>query len=151
MLLITDIGRDMDDALALQTLAPHVHAGEAELVGVVTSGGNSKLKAGVARGWLRKLGFHDLNVLVAFGRAKGRKAVLSPPGFPSPKEAALASEKPEDAADAILRMAGQHRVRVHGWGRADVGEDGKTTPRLQRGGRALRQWFWQQSQARWGT
>ena len=45
-------------------------------VGVVTCGGNTKLRAGIARGWLRMLGFHDRDVAVAFARPKGRKAVV---------------------------------------------------------------------------
>ena len=49
VLLITDIGRDIDDTLALLTL---LGSKNVELVGVVTSGGCSLARTGVARGWL---------------------------------------------------------------------------------------------------
>ena len=79
ILLITDIGRDIDDTLALLTLAAYAAEGKAAIAAVVTcgalpysplslsffppsewregqsflAGGKSDVRAGVARGWLR--------------------------------------------------------------------------------------------------
>ena len=50
VLLVTDIGRDLDDALALLALLPAHRSGECQLVGVVACGGHSKARAAIARG-----------------------------------------------------------------------------------------------------
>ena len=55
MLLVTDIGADVDDTQALLVLLGAVP----RLVGVVTSCNNGLLRGAVIRGWLRRLGIAD--------------------------------------------------------------------------------------------
>ena len=78
VLLITDIGRDTDDVLALHVLSRFLEAGQTRLAGVVTSGCDSDKKAGIARGWLRQLGIKDSEVAVAYGRSRGVDKVVVP-------------------------------------------------------------------------
>ena len=59
VLLLTDIGRDIDDLLALLVLRGLVADGRAVLVGVVATGGAGPARAALARAWLRRLQWPD--------------------------------------------------------------------------------------------
>lgn len=56
LLIVTDVGKDIDDTVALATI---VASDELTLVGVVTSGGNTTNRAKFARQLLRVLGVED--------------------------------------------------------------------------------------------
>jgi inosine-uridine nucleoside N-ribohydrolase len=111
VLLFTDIGYNIDDALALFTLAPFTRSEEVVLAGVVTCGKDALTSACNARGWLRKLGFHDKDVPVAFGRSKGTRESPLPlqKGFPTPSAAALYSQTETGATTLILNLCKRHQ------------------------------------------
>lgn len=103
VLLVTDIGSDVDDTVALLALC----GSEAlELVGVVTSHGSTRQRAAVARGWLRKLHVPDSRVPVAAHADGETRPCVVPGGSPAPDAAALF---PGPAEQLILRLARKHR------------------------------------------
>eukprot|EP00242_Pyramimonas_sp_CCMP2087_P004435 CAMPEP_0198204850 /NCGR_PEP_ID=MMETSP1445-20131203/8333_1 /TAXON_ID=36898 /ORGANISM="Pyramimonas sp., Strain CCMP2087" /LENGTH=361 /DNA_ID=CAMNT_0043876927 /DNA_START=311 /DNA_END=1396 /DNA_ORIENTATION=- len=106
ILVITDIGRDMDDTLCFLSLLHYISLGQAELVGVVAAGGTSNQRAAVARGWLRKFGYKDEQVPVMGGRSVGKPGWFSPEGFPTPEHAALS---PGDGSDFLLDCARKYK------------------------------------------
>eukprot|EP00959_Pyramimonas_sp_CCMP1952_P266229 5566000-Pyramimonas_sp.AAC.1 len=106
IILITDIGRDIDDTLCLLALQPYLSDGRAELVGVVGSGGNSELRAAVARGWLRIFGYQDEQIPVMAGTARGVGGCYVPTGFPTPEQASLGTG---NGSDFILDCAREYQ------------------------------------------
>jgi inosine-uridine nucleoside N-ribohydrolase len=64
VLLITDIGRDIDDTIALFVLRA---LPSTKCVGLVTTGGSTPKRAMQARAWLRCLGVEDGECQVAAG------------------------------------------------------------------------------------
>ena len=60
ILLITDIGRDVDDTLAILALGGYaLSSPDVEIAGVVATGGAGTTRARVVRFWLRRMGFPD--------------------------------------------------------------------------------------------
>jgi hypothetical protein len=57
ILVITDIGRDIDDMLALCLLKGYESIGRCNLVGIVATGGVGRTRAALARGCLRKMDY----------------------------------------------------------------------------------------------
>ena len=68
VLLLTDIGRDIDDTLALLTIAGYRE--EIELVGVVATGGNGANRAILAKSWLHKLKLDKVKVCACLADGK---------------------------------------------------------------------------------
>jgi hypothetical protein len=64
ILVITDIGRDIDDMLALCLLKGYEDMGKCQLVGVVATGGNGRKRGAITRGVLRKLGWQVLPKII---------------------------------------------------------------------------------------
>mmetsp|Transcript_9676 Transcript_9676/g.11018 ORF Transcript_9676/g.11018 Transcript_9676/m.11018 type:complete len:356 (+) Transcript_9676:561-1628(+) len=101
VLLITDIGADIDDTLATLVLhgAPRV-----KVVGVVTSVNDGKKRGALMRGWLRKLGVADGDVpILPSVDSNGEAGCHTPDGFPAVEDAALG--KVEETPFQILRIA----------------------------------------------
>ena len=89
VLIITDIGRDIDDTLALCTLNGLRKQGKVKIVGVVATGGNGLTRARVVRFWLRRFDISDTSVPVAACMKDGRTECFIPKGTPSLESAAL--------------------------------------------------------------
>lgn len=94
VLLVTDIGRHVDDTLALLALAQYQAEGRIRLAGVVTTGGKAEDRARLARFWLRKLGMRDIDVQVAACSAAGEEKdvcafPLADPPVPTYDQAAI--------------------------------------------------------------
>ena len=68
VLLITDIGRDIDDTLALLTISGYRE--EIELVGVVATGGNGANRAMLAKSWLSHLQLDKVKVCACLADGK---------------------------------------------------------------------------------
>ena len=112
VLLVTDIGRHIDDTLALLALAQYQAEGMIRLAGVVTTGGKAEDRARLARFWLRKLGMRDIDVHVAACLAAGEEKDIcvfpnSDPPVPTYEDAAIyeGSCKERSAAELILNLA----------------------------------------------
>jgi inosine-uridine nucleoside N-ribohydrolase len=109
VLFITDIGRDIDDTLALLALVAYQREGLTDLVGVVATGGLGKERARLTRGWLRRLGLGD-HIPVAACMKPGRE-VCDIESFETPSEDD-AKIYPNSAADLILKLAKVHKGRL---------------------------------------
>ena len=108
LLLITDIGDDIDDLLALLTAMALHHLGVVRLVAVVTCGGHTLLRAATVRFWLRRLGVEDPDVVVAAG-VESTKRSKPLPAVPENCQSVEHSEiSPESGAQVILDMVRQH-------------------------------------------
>lgn len=107
MLLITDIGRDIDDTLAL--LALHGYGRILKLVGVVATGGAGRQRAAIATGWLRRLGYHGNVPPVAACDGKGNTECVIPRFAPSLSDAGLYNGT---AADLIARLLRAYSKRL---------------------------------------
>jgi len=113
LLLITDIGSDIDDTLALLTIAglsDVIH-----LVGVATTGGHALERAGAVRGWLRRLGFQDEAVAVAADDDRPEhpgKDCHVPDGFPTLAEGLEELSLYSSAASLILELAEAHAGKL---------------------------------------
>ena len=128
MLLVTDIGADMDDTLALLAL---VGSRVLRLVAVVTCVNDGRRRGTVARGWLRALGVRDEAVPILPTVDCATAHCTIPEGFPAEADAALG--RVEDTPGEINRLA-----RAHG-GACAAGAAG------QRGGSlgwAQAGWWW---------
>lgn len=116
VLVLTDIGRDIDDTLAMLALNGLRRSDKICIVGVVTCGGAAATRARVARGWLRRFGLVDDDVPVVAcppPAAKGTGETGTPechlPGLLTPAlEQAAVRTGEEDAADLILKLARVH-------------------------------------------
>ena len=86
VLLITDIGADIDDTEALLVAlgSPYL-----QLVGIVTAVNNGVARAALARGWLRRLGVADSDVPILPSVDPATAACTIPDGWPAPSESAL--------------------------------------------------------------
>jgi inosine-uridine nucleoside N-ribohydrolase len=109
VLFITDIGRDIDDTLALFALEAYQRQGLANVVGVVTTGGMGKERARLTRGWLRRLGLAD-DIPVAACIKPGRE-VCDIESFETPQEEDANIYK-KSAADLILDLARIHKGKL---------------------------------------
>ena len=78
VILVTDIGRDIDDTIALKLCMNLHRKGIIRLVGVIGSGGAGFARACIARWWLRSFGISDQEVFVAADTSKGKEAVFFP-------------------------------------------------------------------------
>ena len=106
VLLLTDIGLDIDDTLALLVLNALRRQQKVEIVGVVTAGGASVERACIVRGWLRRFGIFDEDVPVAAcdSNLSLKKKKCSTPAFAPDKENAALYDKSR-AAELILKLA----------------------------------------------
>jgi len=117
MLLVTDIGRDIDDTVAMIALSTYESEGFFKLVGVIATGGAGEERARVTRFWLRRLGYKDEDVPVAACYAPGKPICLLPnaePGVPSFEDAAIfrGSCKEKSAGELILQLAKEHHGKL---------------------------------------
>lgn len=105
--LITDVGRDIDDTLALLTILGAQKQKRVHLVGVATSGGLSQTRACAVRGYLRQNGIADEDVPIAFGpyETKQPPHCFVPGDCPAPCNAALSKE---DGASLLVRLAAEY-------------------------------------------
>lgn len=126
VLLVTDIGRDIDDTVALACLSSYEAEGSVKLVGLVATGGLGESRARLARFWLRKLGYADERVPVAACLAPGNEISNlcvfpnlgtdssrdreGPDGVPSLEQAATfeGSSSESAAADLVLQLAREY-------------------------------------------
>ena len=67
VVIITDIGRDPDDIIALLAVFAYPHI---EVVAIVTTGGNTENRAILTRHWLRKMNVNE-NVKIVGDLSKG--------------------------------------------------------------------------------
>lgn len=102
ILLLTDIGRDIDDTIALFLLVGLVKSGRAKLVGVIGTGGAGRKRACVVRGWLRALGLPNEDTLVAADDSHGMEGCHVPDMAPDESNANLFCG---DAAGMIRELA----------------------------------------------
>lgn len=123
---MTDIGRDIDDTVALACLSTYEAEGAVELVGLVATGGVGESRARLARFWLRKLGFADERVPVAACLAPGNEisnaCVFPDLGgdrdrqdvVPPLDQAAIFEGKSSEsaAADLVLEVANRYAGRL---------------------------------------
>ncbi len=109
VLFITDIGRDIDDTLALFALEAYQRQGLANIVGVIATGGMGMERARLSRGWLRRLGLGD-HIPVAACLKPGRE-VCDIESFDTPKEEDAHIYK-KSAADLILELARIHKGKL---------------------------------------
>ena len=107
VLLVTDIGADLDDTLAFLTIAG---SPALRLVGVVTSVGDGVARGCVMRGWLRRLGYADGEVPVLPSVDTATAGVVAPPGTPAPADAALGAVA--DTPRAIVAIARAYGARL---------------------------------------
>ena len=108
VLLITDIGADIDDTLA--TLVLH-GANNLKVVGVVTSVNDGQKRGALMRGWLRKLGVADDDVpILPSIDSNGEAGCHTPDGFPTIEDAALG--KVEDTPFSILQIAKEYEEEL---------------------------------------
>uniref|UniRef100_A0A6T8I448 Inosine/uridine-preferring nucleoside hydrolase domain-containing protein n=1 Tax=Hemiselmis andersenii TaxID=464988 RepID=A0A6T8I448_HEMAN len=114
-LFVTDIGRDIDDTVALLALAAYEREGKIKLVGVVATGGAGVQRARLTRYWLRRLGYRDEDVPVAACLADGKPVCLLPDGVPSEEDACLFRGESEGraAAELCLALADLHQGRLN--------------------------------------
>jgi inosine-uridine nucleoside N-ribohydrolase len=112
VLIITDIGRDIDDTLALCALNGLMKQKKMQLVGVVTSGGNGVLRAQVVRGWLRRFGLLDEDVPVAACTKKvGQDECFVPKGTPlTAEEASLYEGVGNDKSTLMVGAAAANLI-----------------------------------------
>lgn len=114
VLMLTDIGRDIDDTVALIALANYQREGLLRLVGVVATGGVGKHRAVLARDWLRKLGYEDKDVVLAACPHAGEETcfhIRVPPG--SVEQANLFEGGREGhEADMIRSLATKHAGKL---------------------------------------
>ena len=129
IVLITDIGRDIDDTIALFVV--HAYRARSRLVGIITCGSSEDGRAEVAREYLHMLGYADGEVPVAAGRATKSKAgqVVGPfhtqmaepasgsvLGSASAAAASAAAAVRDDGAESaealLLRLAKAHAGRL---------------------------------------
>lgn len=105
--LVTDVGRDIDDTLALLALLGAQRQRRIRLVGIATSGGLTRTRACVARGYLRAFGIADEDVPIAFGpyETKQPPGCYVPGNFPQGEDVAL---EEEDGASLLIRLAKCH-------------------------------------------
>ena len=116
VLVLTDIGRDIDDTLAMLTLNGLRRQGKIEIVGVVTAGGAAATRARLVRGWLRRFGLMDEDVPVAACPSPVSAGAEEPetpecylPSALTPElEAAVVQRGEDAAADLILKLAREH-------------------------------------------
>ena len=106
VLIITDIGRDIDDTLAFLTLQGLLQQHKAQLVGVVTSGGQGEQRARVVRRWLRRFGLRDEDVPIAFCTQQGQSECYLPKDTPLASDASLSSLHPGDLILATIEKYG---------------------------------------------
>ena len=109
ILLLTDIGRDIDDTLALIALQGLQRRGKIRLVGVVGTGGAGIDRARVVRWWLRRFHIADHDCPVAYCRSEGKLACAIPAGTPVTADAALVDGS---AAAMIVDLARAHAHRL---------------------------------------
>ena len=64
MLLVTDIGSDVDDVLCLLALSEMQNMGQVSVIGIVTTGGNTQTRAMIARRWSSALSLVDKEFIV---------------------------------------------------------------------------------------
>lgn len=121
LLLVTDIGRDIDDTVALLSISTYEREeGLVKLVGVVATGGVGESRARLARFWLRRLGYADEDVKVAACLAPGHEVsnicvFPAAKGVPGSLEEAAAYEgrsKDTAASDLIVELAEAHAGRL---------------------------------------
>ena len=110
VLVITDIGCDIDDTLALCAINGLRRLNKIQLVGVATSGGNNRVRARVARGWLRTFQIADDDVMVApcstaLPNGGDREECYVPEGTPTFENASLYQQGQGTAAELILSLA----------------------------------------------
>lgn len=80
VILVTDIGRDIDDTIAiLVCISLHVQK-KIELRGIVGTGGAGFARACISRWWLRRCGIPDSEVRVAADFSAGMEACFVPEG-----------------------------------------------------------------------
>lgn len=122
-LLVTDIGRHVDDTLALLTVAQYQKEGLIRLAGVVTTGGEAKKRARLARFWLRRLGMRDSDVHVAACEGDVEdtdepdvcELPETDPPIPEFHDAAIyqGTSKERSAAELILNLAELYNGKLH--------------------------------------
>mmetsp|Transcript_35423 Transcript_35423/g.43745 ORF Transcript_35423/g.43745 Transcript_35423/m.43745 type:complete len:382 (-) Transcript_35423:777-1922(-) len=101
VMVITDIGADIDDTLATLVL---LGAKRVKVVAVVTSVNDGRKRGALMRGWLRKLGVADEDVpILPSLDCNGKAGCHTPEGFPPIEEAALG--KVEETPNRILQIA----------------------------------------------
>ena len=64
VLIITDIGSDVDDVLCLLALSEMQNMGQVSVIGIVTTGGNTQTRAMIARRWSSALSLVDKEFIV---------------------------------------------------------------------------------------
>ena len=64
LLLVTDIGSDVDDVLCLLVLAEMQKMGQVSVIGIVTTGGNTQTRAMIARRWSSAVSLVDKEFIV---------------------------------------------------------------------------------------
>lgn len=102
VLLLTDIGADIDDTEALFAL---LGSDNLQLVACVTSSDDGVARGALLRGWLRKLNIPDESVQI-FPSVDGvRAACTAPENFPGPFDSALCSvdETPKRILEVVRR------------------------------------------------
>ena len=117
VLLVTDIGRDIDDTVALLALSTYQMMGRVKLVGAIATGGAGRRRAQLTRFWLRRLGYDDKDVPIGVCLAPGKDICLFPscnPGVPAFEDAALykGSTPDRSAAELILHLVDQYEGKL---------------------------------------
>ena len=101
LLMLTDIGRDIDDTLALLALIGYHASHRLKIVGIIATGGANLSRACIVSGWLNRLTqaqessgcgtsglFSNIPVAVC-GSSIGLEECYSPPFTQTPEEAKL--------------------------------------------------------------
>ena len=80
VIVVTDIGRDIDDTVALLVCFSLHKQKKIQLCGIVGTGGAGFARACICRWWLRRFGVADSEVPVAADLSKGLEACFVPEG-----------------------------------------------------------------------
>jgi inosine-uridine nucleoside N-ribohydrolase len=104
VLLITDIGADIDDTLALLALL----GSSINLVGIVTTGNHQEVRASVCRNWLARFNVPDVPVLAGEGDGEGHCFI--PDGFVQMGDPRATTQV--SAAAFILQCAQHYRSKL---------------------------------------
>ena len=113
VLLITDIGSDVDDIWCLLALAALQREGLLRVVGIVTTGGNCRTRALLARRWAHALSLVDASLVVEGAPDVDRDRAV--PGFFADEHAASMAapkEQGHGSSEIIFELLRRHGPQV---------------------------------------
>ena len=106
VIMVTDIGRDIDDTIALLVCLSLHKQKKIQICGIVGTGGAGFARACICRWWLRRFGIADSEVRIAADLSLGMEACFVPEGAlknpfvgPTPKKFACSVELEYDPDD----------------------------------------------------